>query len=85
MKSQRSTANRIRVLVVIGAVLLCGCQSEALCGGIECTVSTYTYLRDGECQLKADVYSPLGEAVTPAILWLHPGGMITGGRNWLDC
>jgi acetyl esterase/lipase len=47
-------------------------------------MGTYTYLKDGDCELKADVYSPLGAATRPAILWLHPGGMITGGRDWLD-
>jgi acetyl esterase/lipase len=39
---------------------------------------------DGDCELKADVFVPPGEELTPAILWIHPGGMITGGRDWLD-
>jgi acetyl esterase/lipase len=69
---------------LVGAALLCGCHSEPPCGGFECIEGTYTYLTDGDCELKADVYSPLGGATTPAILWIHPGGMITGGRDWLD-
>jgi acetyl esterase/lipase len=39
---------------------------------------------DGDCELLADVYTPPGEAASPAILWIHPGGMITGGRDWID-
>jgi acetyl esterase/lipase len=38
----------------------------------------------GDCELKADVYLPPGDAASPAILWIHPGGMITGGRDWVD-
>jgi acetyl esterase/lipase len=72
------------IFIVIGVALLCNCQSEPPCGGTECTTVTHTYLADGDCELKADVYSPPGETATPAILWIHPGGMITGGRDWLD-
>jgi acetyl esterase/lipase len=72
------------ILVLIAAALLCSCQGEPPCGGAECTVGTYTYLTDGDCELEVDVYSPSGGASTPAILWIHPGGMITGGRDWLD-
>jgi acetyl esterase/lipase len=74
----------IRILVLIGAALLCGCQGEPPCGGVECIAGTYTYLTDGDCELEADVYSPPGGTITPAILWIHPGGMITGSRDWLD-
>jgi acetyl esterase/lipase len=84
MKGQRGTAGHIPILVLIAAALLCSCQGEPPCGGAECTVGTYTYLADGDCELKADVYSPPGGSATPAILYLHPGGMITGGRDWLD-
>jgi acetyl esterase/lipase len=84
MKRQGSTASHIQILVLIGAALLSSCQSEPPCGGVECIEGTYTYLTDGDCELQADVYSPPGGATTPAILWIHPGGMITGGRDWLD-
>jgi acetyl esterase/lipase len=39
---------------------------------------------DGDCELQADVYALAGEAASPAILWIHPGGLITGGRDWID-
>jgi acetyl esterase/lipase len=84
MTGLRHTQRYQRVLILIAAALLCSCQGEPPCGVAECTVSTYTYLADGDCELKADVYSPPGDAATPAILWIHPGGMITGGRDWLD-
>jgi acetyl esterase/lipase len=71
-------------LTLISLSLLYSCQGEPPCGGAECIKATYTYLVDGDCELAADVYTPLGEAVTPAILWIHPGGMITGGRDWVD-
>jgi hypothetical protein len=72
------------ILILIGAALLCCCQSGLPCGEVECTKGTYTYLMDGDCELKADVFSPPGDATTSAILWIHPGGMITGGRDWVD-
>jgi acetyl esterase/lipase len=84
MKRPRSTASCIQILVLIGAALLCSCQSKPPRGGAEYIEDTYTYLTDGDCELKADVYAPPGEVATPAILWIHPGGMITGGRDWLD-
>ena len=84
MKRQCSTAICVPILLVFGVILLCACQSESPCGEVKCTVMTYTYLKDGDCELQADVYLPLGEAATPVILWIHPGGMITGGRDWLE-
>ena len=84
MIDQRKTASYMQILVLIGAALLCGCQSEAPCGGAECVEDTYAYLADGECELQAKVYLPPGEEPKPAILWIHPGGLITGGRDWID-
>ena len=85
MNGQRQTKGyRLIIIALFGAALLCCCQSEPPCGGVECIAGTYTYLTDGDCALQADLYSPLGELATPAILWIHPGGMITGGRDWID-
>jgi acetyl esterase/lipase len=72
------------MVIVIAMGLLCGCQSDAACGGVECLMDTHTYLEVAECALQADVYMPVGGTPTPVILWLHPGGLITGGRDWLD-
>jgi acetyl esterase/lipase len=71
-------------LCLICIVLLVGCSSDAPCGGVECTETTYIYLVEGDCELMADVYAPPGDNPTPVILWIHPGGMITGSRDWLD-
>jgi acetyl esterase/lipase len=84
MIGQRKTASYVQILVLIGVALLCGCQGEPPCGGAECVEGTHTYLTDGDCELQVDVYSPPGGATTPAILWLHPGGMVTGERDWID-
>jgi len=71
-------------LILMSLSLLYSCQREPPCGGAECIVATHTFLEDGDCKLKADIYSPPGDAATPGILWIHPGGMITGSRDWLD-
>ncbi len=73
-----------RILILVVATLLGSCRGESLCGQVDCTLETYSYLAEGGCDLKADVYSPPRNTATPAILWIHPGGLITGGRDWLD-
>ncbi len=42
---------------------------------------TYTYKTVEDCKIQADVYRPPGEAVTPAILWIHGGALIMGNRE----
>jgi acetyl esterase/lipase len=74
----------LTMLNLIGCILLVSCSQSTSCSGVECEQATFTYLRESDCELKADVYSPPGDEATPAILWLHPGGMITGGRDWID-
>lgn len=84
MKANRWKSILRIALVLISLSLLCSCQSESPCGGADCIETTYTYLVDGDCELQADVYALAGEAASPAILWIHPGGLITGGRDWID-
>jgi acetyl esterase/lipase len=84
MRNQRTAANYMQILVLAAAALLCGCRSEPPCGGAECIEGTYTHLTDNDCALEADVYSPPTAEAAPALLWIHPGGMITGGRDWID-
>lgn len=45
--------------------------------------ATYTYKTVGECYIQADVYRAPGEAVRPAILWIHGGALIMGNRRSL--
>ena len=45
---------------------------------------TYTYKRIGTLEIRADVYRRPGDAVTPAILWIHPGALIMGDRSWIE-
>jgi acetyl esterase/lipase len=74
----------LTVLSLIGSNLLVSCSPSPPYGGVAFEQATFTYLQEGDCELQADVYSPTGGEATPAILWLHPGGMITGGRDWID-
>jgi len=46
-------------------------------------VLTYTYKRVGSLEIKADVHrnaSAQGAANRPALMWIHGGGLIDGGR-----
>lgn len=45
--------------------------------------TTYTYKTIGDLQIQADVYRAPGEAIQPAILWIHGGALIWGSRRWL--
>src|SRR5437016_12787362 len=42
---------------------------------------TYTYKTVGGLELRADVYHPAGDQVTPAIVWIHGGALVTGRRD----
>jgi len=43
--------------------------------------TTYTYKTVGDLPIKADVYRLPGDDVRPVIVWIHGGGLITGGRG----
>jgi len=43
--------------------------------------TTYTYKTVGDLPIKADVYRLSGDEVRPVIVWIHGGGLITGGRG----
>jgi acetyl esterase/lipase len=45
---------------------------------------TYTYKIVDGCEIRADVYQLPGEEIRPVILWIHPGGLITGSRDWIS-
>jgi acetyl esterase/lipase len=42
---------------------------------------TYVFKTAGECRLKADVYRAGKPGPRPAILWIHGGALIFGGRD----
>ena len=42
--------------------------------------SSYIFKTAGNCAIRADVYRPPGPQVRPAILWIHGGALISGGR-----
>lgn len=45
--------------------------------------AVYVYKEIDGCRLKADVYGGVGDALRPAIVYLHGGALITGSRNGL--
>jgi acetyl esterase/lipase len=45
---------------------------------------TYTYKKVDDLQIRADVYRKPGDIVTPAILLIHGGALITGDRSWVN-
>lgn len=44
---------------------------------------TLVYRRVAECDIRADVYEPDGEGRCPVVVWVHGGGLIRGGRDWI--
>ncbi|HET6572504.1 MAG TPA: alpha/beta fold hydrolase [Fimbriiglobus sp.] len=65
------------VVVVLGLVAAC----EARAGDRYTEHKTYTYKTVGDLPIKADVYRLPGDDVRPVIVWIHGGGLITGGRG----
>lgn len=45
------------------------------------SMKTFVFKTIGDFELKADVYSPMEEGRHPAVLWLHGGALILGGRD----
>jgi acetyl esterase/lipase len=64
--------------VLFGAIS--ACQSES--PGYQ--KDTYTYKTGNGCEIQADVYRFPGNEIRPVILWIHPGGLITGNRDWIS-
>lgn len=63
--------------LVIGLVAL----RDARAAAPSAERKTYTYKTVGDLPIKADVYRLPGDDVRPVIVWLHGGGLITGGRG----
>ena len=45
---------------------------------------TYVYKIAGDCEIQADVYRILDDAVHPVIIWIHGGALITGHRGGIN-
>lgn len=54
---------------------------DARAGEKDAKPTTYTYKTVGDLPIKADVYRLPGDDVRPVIVWIHGGGLITGGRG----
>ncbi len=50
----------------------------------EVRMQTYTYKQVGDLEIKADVYRADDETVRPAVVWIHGGALIMGGRSGID-
>lgn len=64
-----------------GEVPLLVVTNQSADGSYKFTKSTYTYKSADPCTIKADVYRLPGPAVSPVILWIHGGALISGGRG----
>lgn len=79
---------RWQVLLTVATVLivglLAGCQGRAPGDEVPYQKETYIYKVVSGHKIRADVYRSPGVEVRPAIIWLHPGALIAGSRDWLD-
>jgi acetyl esterase/lipase len=81
MIDNRTYFSSIVALILTVLVLLAGCQQEDQSSYLQ---KSYTYSTVNDCELQADVFRLPDEQVRPAIIWLHPGGLVTGSRDWLS-
>jgi acetyl esterase/lipase len=70
----------LTVLLFVKFAVISACQSNAP----DYWKDTYTYKTVNGCEIQADVYQLPGDEIRPAILWIHPGGLITGTRDWIS-
>jgi acetyl esterase/lipase len=68
------------VLFLVTLVAIPACRSAST----DYRQDTYTYKTVDGCEIQADVYQPAGDEMRPVILWIHPGGFITGNRDWVS-
>jgi acetyl esterase/lipase len=62
---------------MLGLAAVCGARSADPYSAAK----TYTYKTVGDLPIQADVYRLPGDDVRPVIVWIHGGGLITGGRG----
>lgn len=70
----------LTVLFFVTSAAISGCQSDIP----DYQKDTYTYKTVNGCEIQAAVYQLPGDEIRPAILWIHPGGLITGNRDWIS-
>src|SRR5579862_9397339 len=70
-------------LISIALSLMAACFGSPWVKGDEMPYSRHTYIYKtvGACKIQADVYRMPGEEVRPALLWIHGGALIAGGRE----
>lgn len=71
--------HRLSCMVVVLLTLVAVGNTGAADGDAE--RRTYTYKTVGDLPIRADVYRLPGDDVRPVIVWIHGGGLITGGRG----
>jgi acetyl esterase/lipase len=47
-------------------------------------VTTHTYKRAGDLEIKADVHRPDDDVTRPVVVWIHGGALINGHRAGID-
>lgn len=77
----------VRACLVLGAVLLSGCQA-VLFGGLNATagrpadVTHHAVIFDTDHQLALDIYAPRQAAHAPVVVFLYGGSWKSGKRQW---
>ncbi len=66
-------------LIVGGFLLITAPLLAQVTAPIE--VTTFTYKRLGDLEIKLDVHRPADEVLRPLAVWLHGGALINGGRE----
>jgi acetyl esterase/lipase len=69
--------------LLLVSALLAGCQGTASGDHGRYGKETYTYKVVNGHEIGADVHRLPGVEVRPGIIWLHPGALIVGSREWL--
>lgn len=67
---------------LVGSFVLWGLLTNTATA--EVRMQTYTYKQVGDLEIKADVYRADDETVRPAVVWIHGGALIMGGRGGID-
>lgn len=70
-------------LVAYTVLLVLPINSKATTAA-EVQVTTYTYKKVGDLEIKLDVYRDQGTQVQPVLVWIHGGALIMGNREQVD-
>jgi len=65
--------------ICVWAIILCFIQTTNAADG-KIKVTTYTYKKVGDLEIKADVHRADDDKTRPVMVWIHGGALINGHR-----